>query len=107
MSTVPVTFTGLKRLSSVPPRSTVILAPMPAFFAAAAAGGSTIGTSTRPWYFAFISAARIALLSPVAPDEVASAASVKMTGPCMCLAWAIAASSGISLPCMQIGRAHV
>ena len=44
------------------------------------------------------------LESPVAPEEVASAASVKITGPGMLAACAIARSSEISLPCMRWRR---
>jgi hypothetical protein len=41
------------------------------------------------------------LLSPDAPDDVASAASVKITGPSIERACAMARSSAISLPCMR------
>ena len=59
--------------------------------------GSTICASTRFWYPASRSALMITLESPVAPDDVASAASVKTTGPSMMPACAMARSSGDQL----------
>jgi hypothetical protein len=55
--------------------------PIPAAKAASAAGASTIGASTVPVYPPPPARKEMALLSPVAPELVASAASVKMTVP--------------------------
>ena len=92
---------GVKRFGSIaPPSVTSMVAPTPAECAAAAAGGSTICASTR----FFVPARRrlsMMVLSPVAPDEVASAASVKITGPSIVSACAMARSREMSLPCMR------
>lgn len=54
--------------------------PMPAFIAATTAGGSTMGNSVRPVYPCSRIPRKISLLSPEAPELVASAASTKTTG---------------------------
>ena len=60
-----------------------------------------ICASTRFVVPASCNALMMTLESPVAPDEVASAASVNTTGPVIHFACAIARSSAISLPCMR------